>query len=124
MTTDKLIRLVLPWPPSVNAAWRHTSTGGKVHTYLTDKQKKYRLAVCLFALRDRCRHKVPDIVSVTISLYPPTKHRRDIDNHVKAILDALTAAGVWLDDSQVDELHVYRRDQVKGGRAVVDVLPL
>ena len=30
----------------------------------------------------------------------------DVDNVAKAIMDALTAAGVWADDSQVAELHV------------------
>jgi Holliday junction resolvase RusA-like endonuclease len=32
----------------------------------------------------------------------------DIDNRVKAVFDACTHGKVWLDDSQVDEMHAYR----------------
>ena len=33
----------------------------------------------------------------------------DNDNLAKSVLDALTKAGVWQDDKQVDELHVVKR---------------
>jgi crossover junction endodeoxyribonuclease RusA len=46
----------------------------------------------------------------------------DIDNRVKAALDALTHAGVYDDDSQIDELFVARGDIVKGGRCQVMVM--
>ncbi|WP_167507045.1 MULTISPECIES: RusA family crossover junction endodeoxyribonuclease [unclassified Mesorhizobium] len=35
--------------------------------------------------------------------------RGDVDNLAKAILDAMTAAGVWLDDAQVVELTCRKR---------------
>jgi Holliday junction resolvase RusA-like endonuclease len=45
----------------------------------------------------------------------------------KCVLDALTRAGVWLDDEQVDELHLTRcsLDPNKQGFALVtvEVLP-
>jgi crossover junction endodeoxyribonuclease RusA len=34
--------------------------------------------------------------------------KSDLDNRVKPLLDALTAAEVWQDDSLIDELHIVR----------------
>lgn len=48
----------------------------------------------------------PALVQVSIVLGVPDRRRRDIDGPVKAILDGLTAAGVWDDDSLVWDLRV------------------
>lgn len=63
-------------------------------------------------------------VAVTITLHAPDKRIRDIDNYIKATLDALTHAGVWKDDSQVARLTVIRGKVVKGGLMKVDISPL
>ena len=42
----------------------------------------------------------------------------DIDKLVRAILDALTDAGVWNDDSQVVELHAFKVFAGSGGALV------
>lgn len=39
--------------------------------------------------------------------------RQDIDNFAKSVLDALTKAGAWLDDSQVARLSVEKRFALK-----------
>lgn len=39
----------------------------------------------------------------------------DIDNYVKAAMDAITAAGVWVDDSQVVSLTATKRWGSEGG---------
>ena len=43
----------------------------------------------------------------------------DIDNCLKPILDACQDAGIFEDDVQVQELHVYRGKAVKGGGCTV-----
>jgi crossover junction endodeoxyribonuclease RusA len=47
-------------------------------------------------------------LSVWITAYPPDRRTRDLDNVLKALLDACTHAKLWDDDSQIDELHVLR----------------
>lgn len=63
--------------------------------------------------------KIDGRLALFISLYPPNKIRRDIDNHVKAVQDALQMAGCFDDDEQIDHLTVARMPVVKGGQCKV-----
>lgn len=63
-------------------------------------------------------------LAVDLELCPPTRRSFDIDNLTKGVFDGLTAAGVWLDDSQVDRLTVVRGERIKGGLAKVRILEL
>ncbi|EPM5114232.1 RusA family crossover junction endodeoxyribonuclease, partial [Shigella flexneri] len=52
------------------------------------------------------------------------KRRRDLDNILKAPLDALTHAGVLMDDEQFDEINIVRGQPVSGGRLGVKIYPI
>ncbi|EFL9616820.1 DUF968 domain-containing protein [Escherichia coli] len=52
---------------------------------------------------------------------PPDKRRRDLDNILKAPLDALTHAGLLIDDEQFDEINIVRGQRVPGGRLGVKI---
>jgi len=58
--------------------------------------------------------------------FPPDRRRRDLDNLLKSVLDALEHAGLYADDSQIDLLVTRRRMLVSGGKLIVCVgaLPL
>lgn len=43
--------------------------------------------------------------------------RGDCDNHAKGPLDAITKAGIWIDDDHVTNLHVFKRYAVPGEAA-------
>ena len=43
-------------------------------------------------------------VVLEMTLFPPDRRKRDIDNTFKSLLDALTHAKVWNDDSQVKKI--------------------
>lgn len=60
-------------------------------------------------------------LSVNIYIHPRSRRIFDLDNCLKAILDALMAANVYDDDSQIDMLSITRSDPRKGGAAVVSI---
>ena len=45
-----------------------------------------------------------------VYLYPPDKRKRDVDNVLKPLLDALEHAGVYENDSQIDKLCITRME--------------
>jgi crossover junction endodeoxyribonuclease RusA len=113
------MRFELPFPPSVNHYWRHRVIGRHASVYISADGMDFRREVV------KAIHglgvKLEDRLNVKIELYPATLRKFDIDNRVKATLDALTHAGVWLDDEQIDELTVIRREKVKGGKMIVEI---
>ena len=116
-----MTEIELPWPPSVNHVWRRV--GSK--TILSAQGREYRKAVgehCL--LHKIANTRLSGRLSVRILVNPPDRRRRDIDNLTKVPLDALTHAGVWGDDSQIDELYI-RRDEIKqGGTITIQITEL
>ncbi|MEY4713325.1 MAG: hypothetical protein RIS88_2775 [Pseudomonadota bacterium] len=44
----------------------------------------------------------------------PDRRRRDLDNTLKATQDAMTHAGIWDDDSQIDDLRIVRKRDAAG----------
>lgn len=58
----------------------------------------------------RSQHDFPmeGRLAVVIHATMPDKRKRDIENIQKALLDSLEHAGVYIDDSQIDDLHIIR----------------
>lgn len=112
-----MIRLELPWPPSMNQMWRNVNG----RTVLCAPGRRYRKLVADVCLLARAGKQLSGRVQVDIVAYPPDRRQRDLDNMLKAPLDALTHAGVWLDDSQIDRLLIERGEVCKGGRLLVAI---
>lgn len=107
--------LNLPYPPTTNTYYR------KWNNRMVISARGREFAKQVAAVVGKVK-PIADRASVTIDLYPPDKRKRDIDNTIKPIFDALTKAGVWVDDSQVDALSVVRNPQAKnkiGGCVVI-----
>lgn len=114
----KSVELELPLAPSVNHYWgRH----GKI-TYVSKAGKDFRLNVQAAVLEQcGCYPKLDGRLAVTVLMRPGNRIRQDLDNRLKAALDSLTHAGVYLDDSQIDKLTIERGelDKPKGSMVVV-----
>lgn len=118
----KSITLVLPWPPSVNQYWRHPSSGPLAGRHLISEQgRAYRGKVLNQLTAEGQRHYLASRLAVSIMCYPPDRRRRDLDNVLKAALDALVFAGVMLDDSQIDRLAIERAAVQAPGRIEINI---
>jgi Holliday junction resolvase RusA-like endonuclease len=106
-----MLELDLPYPPSVNHYWRHV--GSRV--LISREGRAYRSTVgAILALR-RVRPLVGSL-AIEIDVYPPDRRRRDLDNLMKSLLDALAHGGAYEDDSQIDRLLLIRRHVIAGGK--------
>lgn len=103
MTT---VEFYIPWPPSTNHAFPMGSDGKR---HLGKDGRVFRKAVGENVLIQRVpRHQLSGRLRVELSLQAPNDRSYDIDNRVKATLDALEKNGVIADDSAIDVLLVLR----------------
>lgn len=106
--------LELPWPPSVNTYWRNwrghmvISTAGRQYTKAVQEQ-----------VEKQGTQTYTGPIRVVIQAFRPDRRKRDLDNLLKATLDALTKAGTWEDDSQIVDLRIYWAGM--GGKLIVEI---
>ena len=99
------IRIEIPAiPPSVNHYW---ASSGK-RRFLTKRAREWKRLVKDEVRKQLPKHKpITGRVSVKVTLC--VRYRRgDVDNRLKAILDAFNGL-VWVDDRQVDFLAIERK---------------
>ena len=109
----------LPWPPSINGYWR-TFRNRQI---ISKRGREYRLSIGN-AIPDLIGEAIEERVSVYIVLNPPTKRKYDVDNFTKAVFDALTAIGFWIDDEQVHKLTIVKGEKSPPGNVQVKVTKL
>lgn len=140
------IELVLPWPPSLNHYFQEYAmppAGDKVkarieehgydglHVWLrkntrvmkrvSEKGQEYRADVLEYILTRRLNKGFREPLIGEFHFYPPDRRERDMDNHYKALFDALEHAAFYRRDSQV-KVHrsqFYDHEPVKDGKVVV-----
>ncbi|MDE5878494.1 MAG: RusA family crossover junction endodeoxyribonuclease [Desulfovibrio sp.] len=124
MTPD--LTIVLPFPPSVNHYWRHVVMGKYVRTLISAAGREFKRKVAR-AVRIQLGRQPEPIMGncrLYVALHAPDRRRRDVDNYAKALLDSLTEAGMWADDSQIQDLRLVWGSVLPGGKAVVTIRQL
>ena len=114
-TSNSLTIEIPAIPPSVNHYW---AARGK-RRFLTKRAKEWKRLVRNEIRRQLPKHKpLTKRVAVKVTLCVRCR-RGDVDNRLKAILDAFNGL-VWVDDRQVDFLAIERR--IEGSeRTIVEV---
>lgn len=112
-------RLTLPWPPSVNDYWKPARQGGM---RISTEGKAYRVNVEAVVFDElRGWETMTGRLRVRITATMPDRRQRDLDNLLKATLDALERCRVFVNDSQVDYLSIERGAVEAPGHIVVEI---
>ena len=117
------MKLTLPWPPSVNHYYRRVGA----RTLISREGRRYRKAVAALLNGGGPRKPPADgRIALAMDAFPPDRRRRDLDNLLKSVQDALEHGGVYADDSQIDLLIVARGAPVRNGLLEIRIeeLPL
>lgn len=114
----KKVSFSLPYPPSANHYWFIVACKGGGRKVLGKKGKEYRESVKT-ALRGS--QELSGRLKLTVSAHAPDRRKRDLDNILKALLDSMEDAGIYKDDNQIDEIHVFRSEPIKGGQVDIEL---
>ncbi|WP_417861891.1 RusA family crossover junction endodeoxyribonuclease [Vreelandella venusta] len=112
-----MIEIKLPFPPAVNNITA-VVRGRKI---TSKRGREYRKTAVARIAEQFTGVPLTGRLAVRMVLIPPCRRKRDIDNYSKAALDAITAAGVWIDDEQIDQLTIIRGDRSQGGGCLVQI---
>ena len=113
MYDTMVYELYLPFPPTINDYYVKTKRG----LFISVKGRAFRTHTAEAIHQQIPGTLIETPMLVEIVLFPPDKRRRDIDNYNKALLDAVTHAGLWEDDSLIDQLFIYRGSSTPSKKA-------
>ena len=114
------VQFTVPGPP---VPWMRAASRAGVR-FTPAKQRGYQRLVAdvaRTALHRSPRWPLDARYRVDCSATFADARRRDLDNSIKTALDALSGV-TWRDDSQVDEMHVYRLRGVPSLHMTITVL--
>ncbi len=99
-----MIIFSLQTPVSVNQKGRIGA-----HGYFCSKKYRDWFETSLYQLKELELPSFGDArIGISITTHFQDDRRRDLDNILKGLFDVCTKAGLWNDDSQIDNLHVVR----------------
>ncbi len=116
------MKIVLPIPPSVNAAYANNKSGRGRGRFKTAAYRAWLLhADVMYLQQKRTLEPVKGPAMVVIKL--PMKMRGDISNRIKVPEDFLVSRGLTSDDSKSVHVGAIRSADVKDGFCEIVVRP-
>ncbi|UNH25063.1 RusA family crossover junction endodeoxyribonuclease [Moellerella wisconsensis] len=103
--------LKLPWPPTNNTLFSVVN-GRKIKS---KKGRAFTEAVINQITKANQQFNLSGKLKIKIVANPPDLRKRDLDNLLKAPLDALTQSGVIADDSMFRSMSIDFGEKVQGG---------
>jgi crossover junction endodeoxyribonuclease RusA len=105
-------------PPSLNVMYRKSKYGA---IYKTKLAKEYMELVHQTIKEQNENIEILNCnVKVTIIMYQNDKRKRDIDNILKVLLDAMNNI-IYIDDSQITELHIKKVCSTENNKIEIEI---
>jgi crossover junction endodeoxyribonuclease RusA len=99
----KEIKLILPFPPSVNRLWRTTKTGGVHRSTEYSGWRKHAEWASVTQVKGQ---KITGKYTLEITAVKPDKRRRDLGNLEKAVSDLLQKVKLIEDDYLCQDIRL------------------
>lgn len=109
------LSFTLPISPSINDYYGHICRSNTPIEFVKTRGKQYRTKVKEIIETSNLNIGINIPIKVSVTINYKTRHRNDLDNRMKGLLDALTHAKVWEDDSLIDQLIITRGKVDKKG---------
>lgn len=107
------MKLTLPYPPSANNYWRVF----KGIVTKTPEARRYQKFARLKAMTEGAMRPLLGPIVLELVVYRP-RRIGDLDNALKIVLDAMQGV-LYVDDTQVVEIHARREDDASNPRVVI-----
>jgi Holliday junction resolvase RusA-like endonuclease len=129
--TPDTVVVNLPWPPSDNNYFKPFIVKGRPAIFTTGEGQRYQKQVRAIIAKAGVEMFFGRL-RVAINAWPPdrkkdgslNRNRRDIQNILKCLLDALEKSGAYKNDSQIDQLEICRQTPFGEGSVEVSIREL
>jgi len=119
---SEILVLVLPLPPTLNNFYGLTApTAHRVIKYVKPAGKIFKKDVKDYIDQNNFNIGANIPLKVEVIINFSTNRRQDLDNRMKGLLDSLTEANVFADDSLIYDLHIIRGTTKKPGSTIVKI---
>jgi len=113
--------LTLPISPSINNYFGTHCKFTYPSIYIKTKGKEYRKTINTYITKNNLKLRANIPLSLKITIHPARNNKWDLDNRLKSLLDALTHAEVWEDDSLIHKMTIEKAPKVKDGQIIIEI---